>query len=293
MQNIKCKIIKVLLFTLYSLLFTIHYLYGAFDILNTGARPYALGSAYSAISDDAYAINPAGLSSIKEFEISANYNNLYSINDIENYHFSFVLPVTRNIFGFSFLRNGISGIYYEDTYFLKYGRSIFERTSLGLNFKFYSLSAPGYEKLDDSLYKGPAIFSGYDIGFLHNLSDEFKIAILGTDINSSGFKLLSSTPESEKIKSDFILAICYTKSEKIILTTEYQFFNSEFRIGGEVSISEILFVRLGSNRNNFTGGTGIKINTSQKTSAQFDFGFAMHRTLGLSYQISMIFRWSR
>jgi len=286
-------VIKLLVLLITIHLITNHCLYSAFDVLNTGARPYALGGAYSAISDDAYATNPAGFSSIEKFEISANYNNLYSVSDIENYYFSFVLPANKNVLGFSFHRLGISGIYYEDIYFLRYARAILEKTSLGLNFKFYGISAPGYETLDDILYKGEKIFSGYDIGFLYNLSDELKIAALGTDLNSPGYKLLASSPDSEKIKSDFIFAVCYTKFNKIVFTGEYQFFNSELRLGSEVSISDILFVRLGSNRNNFTGGIGIRISTSRKTLTQFDFGFAMHRTLGLSYQISTIFRWGK
>ena len=267
--------------------------YPAFNVLNTGARPFAMGNAYSAISDDAYAVNPAGLSWIEELQVSTNYNSMYSVHDIENYYWAFIMPVKDATMGVSFLRAGISGAYYEDTYFLRFSRGLSPIISLGVNFKLFSVSAPGYGSTGDPLYKGPKTFSGYDVGFYYGRDREFRFAVLGMNLNSPGYKLLESSPSPERLNADFIFAGVYTLFDKMIFSAEYQLVDAELRLGSEVSIADLLFVRLGTNRNNWTGGAGIRPGAIKNVSLQFDMGFAMHRTLGMSYQASTIVRWSK
>ncbi|OQX85808.1 MAG: hypothetical protein B6D63_01480 [Candidatus Latescibacteria bacterium 4484_7] len=57
---------------------------GILNTPGTGARPFSMGGAYTAISDDAFALlyNPAGLAQVRRIELSIGMHQLK--NDITN-----------------------------------------------------------------------------------------------------------------------------------------------------------------------------------------------------------------
>ena len=68
-------------------------LHAAFEEIGAGARPIAMGSAFTAISDDPHAIhyNPAGLAQIRRGELTAGYGRLYlGLKDKSNIGSGFV-----------------------------------------------------------------------------------------------------------------------------------------------------------------------------------------------------------
>jgi long-subunit fatty acid transport protein len=101
----------------------------------TGARPYAMGGAYTAVSDDAFALlyNPAGLAQIKRKEISfglhhsqsditRNFSNIKRYTDNSSTslgHISSVYPIPTYrgslVFGFGVFRLGSSDLEYTTT----------------------------------------------------------------------------------------------------------------------------------------------------------------------------------
>lgn len=161
----------------------------AFEDMESGARPEAVGGAFTAVSDDASAIhfNPAGLSSIGEMEFSALYKNLYGI--VNNGTFNFVLPTYLGTVGFSFQNIFVKGEYTtvdeenlgektlesEKAITLSYGRALNKNLSFGCNFIGYQLTQARF---------GSASAFGVDLGFLANVYEKWRLGFFTHNLNS-------------------------------------------------------------------------------------------------------------
>lgn len=126
-----------------SCLLPLTFVYGAFEDIGTGARPMALGNAYTAIADDVNALyyNPAGLINLKRKELSATYGLLYmGLGDkskINNSYVAYGQTITEKIgaMGFSWQQLTLTDLYSERTLTLGYARKMTPSMSFGINFK--------------------------------------------------------------------------------------------------------------------------------------------------------------
>ncbi|MEW6040100.1 MAG: hypothetical protein AB1633_01085 [Elusimicrobiota bacterium] len=290
--NYLISIFSISVFSISVFLISNLCLYAAFfDSINTGARQFALAGSYLAISDDAYATNPAGLGQISAHQVGASHNSIYDVSDLGDNLFSGVIHYGRGSVQVGLRRFGILGEYSEDTYLIGYGREVTDDFWAGFNYKVLGVSAPGYSKTGDNLYKGGSFSISFDIGLLIHFYNNFKFAFVLNNINSPEFKMLSSSPESEKLNMDAGAGLTYSIMENMLFSLEYWKISGDFKVGSEISISDAFFLRLGTNKNNFTGGIGTKFYVYKGMSAQIDFGFSSHRILGFSHQVSTIFRW--
>ena len=111
----------------------------SFESSGTGARPAALGAAYSVVANDIYAVreNPAGLVYLKRKEFSATYAILHpGLDDSSKISDTFVAyghPISPDIgtMGVSFNQTALQGLYRERAVALGYGRRIRQRWAVG------------------------------------------------------------------------------------------------------------------------------------------------------------------
>ena len=121
-----------------------------------GARPLGMGSAFTAIADNADAPywNPAGLGMQSSSEITAMQTRLST--DTDHYYISYVRPAFGGTLGISWIQVGLGNInqtssevdihnevqnlsvfsYFSNAYLLSYGRNLNDRVSVGLTGKY-------------------------------------------------------------------------------------------------------------------------------------------------------------
>jgi tetratricopeptide (TPR) repeat protein len=109
-------------------------LWAAYEDLGTSARVTAMGNAYTAVADDAYAIyyNPAGLATLDRPEVASTYAKLLTgLSDNSNLQNSFVgyaQPIKDGKWGTAGLGwnyFSLDSLYEETQFFGSYGHSLF------------------------------------------------------------------------------------------------------------------------------------------------------------------------
>ncbi|MFA4844229.1 MAG: PorV/PorQ family protein [Candidatus Margulisiibacteriota bacterium] len=127
-------------------------------ILNAGvgARPLGMGSAFTAIADNADAPywNPAGLGLLNKSEITTMQTRLSS--DTDHYYVSYIQPALGGTLGISWVQVGLGNInqtsaevdfhnevqnisifsYFSNAYLIAYGKELSDKVSLGLTAKY-------------------------------------------------------------------------------------------------------------------------------------------------------------
>ncbi len=161
---------RMLFKTLYFLLFilTSASVYGAFENMELGARPLAMGSAFVSVADGADALfwNPAGISGIEKQELVISYMELYNLVSYS------AVSYAKNINGIPLgvglnSSSDIDGIYQEVEFAILSAMNISERLSLGSGLKYqYANASFGDTKLGDG--KGLSV----DIGCKYNMFED-------------------------------------------------------------------------------------------------------------------------
>ncbi|MFA6169150.1 MAG: hypothetical protein WCW67_08280 [Candidatus Margulisiibacteriota bacterium] len=159
-------------------------------VLNAGvgARPLAMGGAFTAIADNADAPywNPAGLGFISSQEITSSQTRLST--DADHYYLSYVTPALGGTIGLSWIQVGLGNIaqtssevdihnevqnislfsYFSSAYLFSYGKKLNDHIAFGLTAKYLSSemfgisggSGWGYSLTPGILIK----FGGDDVG---------------------------------------------------------------------------------------------------------------------------------
>ena len=130
---------------------------GRFLLLGGGARPGALGGAYSAVAEDGSTIawNPAGLGAVKSFELSFMHMLYGYERDISFDYIASTIPLDFGTFGLSFIYLGMTPLAEIDTegdqihiitgdsidfsdlaVSLSFGTEFYNAYSIGLNAKY-------------------------------------------------------------------------------------------------------------------------------------------------------------
>ncbi|MFA6169415.1 MAG: PorV/PorQ family protein [Candidatus Margulisiibacteriota bacterium] len=129
-------------------------------VLNAGvgARPLAMGGAFTAVADNADAPywNPAGLGFISSQEITSSQTRLST--DADHYYLSYVTPALGGTIGLSWIQVGLGNIaqtssevdihnevqnislfsYFSSAYLLSYGKKLNDHIAFGLTAKYLS-----------------------------------------------------------------------------------------------------------------------------------------------------------
>jgi hypothetical protein len=245
-----------------------------------GARALGMGSAFTAVADNADAPywNPAGLSQIKNNEITAMQTKLST--DADHYYVSYVTPLFGGGLGISWIQVGMSSItqtgsstgeynevtnlgifsYFSNAYLLAYGRNISDNLSLGITAKYLTSDMPGLVSIEGASAYGYSITPGLLYKPTRDLSIGLKIDEL---INYQKW----GTDAEEIVPSKYRLGISYATRVPFIgnplllagdvSQTNQSGYVPEGSAGAEVKFGQIAF-RAGYSDQAYTGGAGFE-----------------------------------
>lgn len=273
--------------------------------IGTGARPVAMGCAFSAVADDLNAIywNPAGLAAQKDRQISASYHKYFQDVNIgfmgysQNIFDRGTLGVGLNYLSVSDIEKRIADTDEPDGEFgasdsavyISYGDEkilgkYLEGLLVGFNLKFI------HQKIEDETAQSYA----FDIGTLYKTPIQNFTASLGIYNFGSKVKFVD---ESDPLPLNIRLGLAYRLfNNTLLLAADVDDYIIDERIytqiGAEYSFRQILLVRagykLGMDSNKLgesTGlGTGIGFNI---WNIMLDYAYAPFGELGDTHRVSV------
>lgn len=268
-----------------------------------GARPLAMGGAFTGLADDANATywNPAAMGVMEGPEITytgtvynrdiVNYDDWVSVVvpmkfspeddgvDFGSIGLSFMSNIDRRIYGdiFNNISRELEQKYIDRWYTLSYGRELAELVEglcVGANFRYatYEIFYTG----DATVTKGGKTYSDgdessdsscqFDVSAYYKWQG-FSIGFLYQDINEAEVTLFEDTA---KYKANFRPGIAYCFDDRYTLTAElYDAFDNcdslSVRFGGEAKITNNIALRLGA----------YSMGSSNKTQRAFTSGLGL------------------
>ncbi len=274
-----------------------------------GARPLAMGGAFTGLSDDESALyyNPAGVSGIRTKAFVASYVNYFG--DVNSGYLGFLYPLGENqtagaalnyfnygnFVGLDSAGNSIGDFTPGDLAFqLTYARRFPSGLSLGLSSKII------YEKIQD--YSSSAL--AFDLGLLYNFAGGRGRA--GVTVQHLGFQISSfwNAPREDLpavvkvggsshpvgLPMNVSLDVGFPTDNDLFLSggVEYLNLNPVLLRAGYSTFGRNYKAGLESGRDNlagFSGGFGVIV---QKF--QVDYAFLPHSTLGSAHRFSGAYR---
>lgn len=264
---------------------------GAVFTMGTGARPAGMGQSFVAIADDSNACfyNPAGLSQIKDRQISTmtatltedrKYNSINAVSSLGE----------KSTLGISWLgfeigpiekwdiNNNFLGTFTarQDLYILSYGMGLKKGLSLGANIKSYS------QKIDTYSSYG----MGFDLGVLYNFPsipksfDSFSVGLLFQDLGGTYITWNTGTKETLPNNIKFGIGI-KLMDEKLVCAMDYDK-RTNFHTGLEYWINNMIGLRLGTEKDNFTFGTSLTLQNYE-----IHYAFVQEKNLGDGQRVSL------
>ena len=257
----------------------------AFLDIGYGARPVAMGQAFTAISDDINAIhtNPAGLAFITAPEVSALYGCMYEglsdDSEIGQGHFGFAAPIKKYIpgtLGFSWEELSLTEVYSESSFTLSYGTEVHKNMFGGLNLKMLrkSYSSDIYTAMDPLFSNNGYSKSGLalDLGGLYRINSQYTVGLVIKNINQPDMGLADKDTVPMVIRG----GLAYWKNNGVIdLDIGYSDSDYDIAMGVEHWLNNKFTLRMGllagnDSRRNFNLGLGSRFN-----SFQFDYAFSL------------------
>lgn len=241
-----------------------------------GARALGMGSAFTAISDNADAPywNPAGLSQMDHNEITAMQTKLST--DADHYYVSYAAPFMGGAFGISWIQVSTGAIpqtlgnvnasnevttlgifsYYSNAYLLAYGHNITDNLSFGITAKYLTSDMPGLVSIEGASAFGYSLTPGLLYKPFSNLSIGLTIDEL---INYQKW----GTDEEERAPSQTRLGLAYRTSIfnlPLLLSGDVTQVNMSGYVaqggaGAELTMGQIAF-RAGYVEDEVTAGAG-------------------------------------
>ena len=238
-----------------------------------GARPLGMGSAFTAIADNADAPywNPAGLGFVNKHEITSTQTKLST--DADHLYLSYIMPAMGGSLGISWIQIGMGNLiqtssevdnnnevinlngfsYFANAYLLAYGRKLNEHISLGITgtYLFSDMS-----NISGGQAYGYSISPGLLLKF--DLKDA-KLSI-GAKIDDLINQQNWTSGSLEQAPSKFRLGLAFAKSNLGLFSVDVcQILRSNYSttmsIGYEWA-KDPLSLRLGYAESGFTAGVG-------------------------------------
>ena len=251
------------------------------EINTIGGRSSAMGGNSVSLSDFwSVNNNQAGIANYKTFAAGFYYEDRYLIKELSLKAFSFIFPTSSGVFGFNYSYFGYN-LYNEQKLGIAYAKSFSKRFSAGLQLDYLGTSIG-----DNYGHKSNITF---EAGILAKVSDQITI---GAHVFNPVNVLLTHYNE-ETIPAVFRLGVCYTFSEKLIMTLETEknvYYDVTLKIGLEYKIIKGVFVRTGISTYPQSYSFGLGFDYAKCT---FDFSSSIHQTLGYSPQFSMLYNFGK
>lgn len=258
-----------------------------------GARSLAMGSAFSALVDDASApyYNPAGLAFLDDYQMmtmhapffmntSLNYFScVYPMGPMGSVSFSDVMMISDKFEERDQFNNLLSSNrkIMNNTAIVSYGVSVLKGVAVGANIKL----------LQEKVFGTSGTAMGADIGVVYQPLSMVSIGLLVANLNEPSITL---DREANSYGRNVKFGVAFKAlDEKLILTSDINKLKDEksyFTFGLEANPMEYISVRTGLNQySEITYGIGFNMNP-----ISIDYAYSPH-DLGNLSRISMNFYW--
>ena len=242
-----------------------------FENTEVGARPTALGGAFTSLSDNSLAIfyNPSGLGQMKYREFAAFYSPApFGLTDLSTAAISYAEPTKFGTIGAAFKTYGFE-LYRENNFILSYGNNFKDKIYYGANINVYNLHIQNYNN---------ATAFGLDVGAMAYITKFLQWGFIGK--NLTGTKIGES---KEKITQIYRTGFTYQPENflRVIAEAEKDVkYPVSIRGGIEYNVIDLLDLRfgVGSQPAIFSAGIGLNYNM-----ISFDYAFTKSEDLGFTH----------
>ncbi len=279
-----------------------------------GARPVAMGGAFTAVGGDSNSMlyNPAGIASVEDMELNYMYSQLFTGLDTVNLGLGYAAIAypcgeKYGTWGVSWANLSSQDQYSEDTFALSYARSVLRgKLDIGANVKYLTHKYT----LDERTVGDPVFANGsskgavsLDLGaqskvpFFWNRDLALGLAISDVNTPDVGLQSVDKVPMQVRvgaacdITEDILAALDVTYRMQDWGDTSQKL---NVHAGGEVwFLNGLLAARAGANLNEVAAGFGFAPILLKSCDLQLDYSFVMplavQETSG-SHRISLIVR---
>jgi hypothetical protein len=251
-------------------------LIGAFEKMEAGAGPLAMGKACVAMQDLTYAIfyNPANIPDSK-VQFSLDYQNFYGIKGLSQANLVVNYPIRKLPVAFGVSSFG-NNLYREMQINAAGAYRIGSKFSVGLSLQYYFCTIKDY---------GSQAAWGFNLGLAYTLIENVRIGSQVTNLNQPTISQIH-----EKLPQTFSFGINYQVNKLLMLNMDLfhdNRFDQEYRFGLDYCLSPHFNIRAGiiDRLNNYSGGCAIFLKT-----VVFEYALAFHQILGASHITSLIIR---
>ncbi len=275
----------------------------SFVNIGFGARPMALGGAYTALANDVNSTlwNPAGMVSAKNSQASFTYTNQLGLFVYNS--FAAIMPFTKSqqSLGVAVISSGDKALR-EFTVQASYGRTFGKQFNIGVTAKYRNatfgnntLNASDYilfeqDEIAEGLanqIKGSANGFGFDIGMQYELSPKIKFGVMANDVYAPVFWNSSTQSTATKSKgkyketlpAELAIGTALKMIESVVITSDYhpalsKTTSSSLHSGMEVRLLNIISLR---------GGVQQIFNNDAK--AKYTMGMGFDYGLGKNFRV--------
>jgi len=249
-----------------------------------GPRAIAMGSAFSAVADDASAIfwNPAGLSRIDNQEIMVTNADLYDLGLQDNFA-AFVLPLSRrHVAAIGWYRSGFDDDelgFGENIIDLSYGFRPYDWLSVGATAKYLNRSTD-LDGVDVSSGNG----RGLDLGVLATPWRGLRLGLVGQDVFDTRIEFDQGA--SVSYPRNVRVAAAYAFGSRGIVALDV---DDRYHLGGEVWFFDMLALRAGLERDRegsedvqYTFGGGVEYGVFR-----LDYAYVDHPVLDPTHHMGV------
>ena len=261
---------------------------GSFLQLGVGARPLGMGSAFTAISDDATGLfwNPAGLAQTGKKQIAAAYSEMFEGR--RQTFFGLVVPSSAGSFGVGWLSYGISGISRRDVSGQSQGEFSSSENAFGLAYAkgleggiFDLMIGGGAKLLYHKLADNKATGYGGDLGLLAKiqLPGLVKKLAVGMALQNIGANLKWDTESEheEEIPLDVrvgaALSVFALPLDLAFDVEKSAKQDPTYHLGAEYWLAALGGLRVGWDDGDIAAGASFRL-SSLGPEMQFDYGFS-------------------
>jgi len=271
--------------------------------IGTSARATGMGSAFTAIADDASSVfwNPAGLVEVRGNEFMASQVEWPADINLSSAVLAFNPRVLPGTFALSVRSLWLDPMLVRTAYVPEGNGQTFDAGMVGFGFsysrfwtdKFSAGMTMNYLHL--GLAEESVNTASFDFGIVYRIG--VRNLRLGMVIQNLGGKITydelpAKMPTIFKVGASFNMA--KTKNHTLLAAAEFQHpsDNSErASVGLEYKLKELLFLRggyyIGYDTNEYSGGFGVLINTGKDSRAIVDYSMVSMTALALVHRLSL------
>ena len=265
---------------------------GTFLRMGTSARSLAMGSGFTAETDQGFAAyhNPASVAFLDKRKIAFSYHALNLDRRLMMSSISTGLPPTAGL-GVAWVSSGVDNIQgrssagyktqilstSEDAIFISFAQRITPWLALGINIKILKHQLP----MTESQLAGKG--TGFDIGFMVLPEEKLKFACVIQDLNTNyqwntgqvfegeGRVYKESFPTMYRLGTTFTFQRIYIAGDIGVVANQDDILGTTIRFGGEYRFSKNYFVRGGFGNSRFSLGAGLNFTFLKINDAFFDY----------------------